>query len=190
MRNVTICCDMDDTIEHLIKAWVKYLNNKYCLDVDYRTIKDWEMKLAFPMLSDDQIFEPFHIPEFWDTVEIFEDAPKYIKMLIDEGFDFYICTNTHYSIAKEKFDRCLFKYFPFIKPDKIITTSNKKMIKCDILIDDALHNIVGDYIGILMDAPHNSDFKEYNEKNIFRAYNWYDVYNIIHSVINSRKGLY
>lgn len=181
-NRLVICCDMDDTIEYLVKAWVKWLNYTHFLNVDYKNITDWEMKLSFPTLTEDEIFEPLRTPSFWDTVEPIPDAAKYMQMLIDEGYDFYICTNTSYNIANEKFNRCLFKHFPFLDRKKIIMTSNKQMIKCDILIDDALQNIQGDYKGILMTAPHNKDFNVSSVDNVFRAYTWEDVYNIVHAI--------
>ena len=98
-NRLVICCDMDDTIEYLVKAWVKWLNYTHFLNVDYKNITDWEMKLSFPTLTEDEIFEPLRTPSFWDIVEPIPDAAKYMQMLIDEGYDFYICTNTSYNIA-------------------------------------------------------------------------------------------
>ena len=53
------------------------------------------------------------------------------------------------------------------------------MIKADILIDDAIHNLVyGDYVKILFDAPHNQGVNA-EKYGIVRAKNWEEVYKII-----------
>lgn len=182
MKKLTICSDLDDTIENLLDPWTAYLNNKYGLSIQVSDITSWEIKNSFPTLTEEQIFEPLHIPEFWDTVKPKLNSQKYLNKLIEDGHNVYICTNTHYSILKEKLNRCLFKYFPFISWRKIITMHDKQMIRCDFLIDDGVHNIVGDYKGLLIDMPHNKDF---NHDNVTRVYDWKDVYNIITKAANS-----
>ena len=182
MKKFTICCDMDDTIEDLLGAWTTWLNNKYNLNVKVSDIASWTMNVSYPTLTDDQIFEPLYIPEFWDGVLPKLESQKYLKKLIDDGHNVYICTNTHYAILKEKMERCLFYHFPFINWRKIITMRDKQMIRCDYLIDDGVHNIVGDYIGLLIDMPHNQNF---SAENVFRVYNFEEVYNIINEAANS-----
>ena len=181
-KKFTICCDMDDTIERLVPVWCTWLNNKYGLNVDYYGITDWDICKFFPTLTKNEVFEPLWIPEFWDDVKPHTSAQRILCKLIEEGHDVYICTNTHYAIAKEKFDRCLFKHFPFLDRHKLILTSNKQMIKCDILIDDGVHNIIGDYIGILMNTPYNESFDVNVAPNVVRAYDWYDIYDIINKL--------
>lgn len=167
---------MDDTIEDLLTAWTLWLNNKHKLNVKVSDITSWEMKQSYPKLTDEEIFEPLHLAEFWDTVMPKLDSQKYLKQLIEDGHSVYICTNTHYAILKDKLDRCLFKHFPFITWRKIITMRDKQMIRCDFLIDDGVHNIVGDYKGLLIDMPHNRNFKA---DNVTRVYNFKEVYDII-----------
>ena len=71
------------------------------------------------------------------------------------------------------------KYFPYIDWNHVIVTSNKAMIKGDILIDDGIHNLLGgDYFKILMSLPHNRYFDA--EKNgMIRAGNWKEVVDIV-----------
>lgn len=182
-KKLVICCDMDDTIEHLTQAWVDWLNNHYGTSVDYEDIKHWDMTRAFPTLTKDQIYGALSTPEFWSTVKPMEDAQEVLPRLISAGHTIYICTSTHYAIANEKFNRCLFKYFPFIDRHNIILTYNKQLIKCDILIDDGTHNIIGDYIGLLMDAPYNREFNEEDYPNIHRVYNWHQIETFISDII-------
>lgn len=142
-QDFVIACDMDDTIEYLLPAWVKWLNKKYGYNVKYSDVVDWRMSLAFPGLTNEQVFEPLHLDEFWKTVEPMWDAVYYIEKLINEGFPFYIVTSSHPDSILPKFNHVLYKYFPFIDKHNIIIAHEKQMIRCDVLIDDGTHNVVG-----------------------------------------------
>ena len=50
-KDIVIACDMDDTIEYLVPAWIKWLNAKHGTTVKYLDIKNWNMQLAFPPLE-------------------------------------------------------------------------------------------------------------------------------------------
>lgn len=183
-QDFVIACDMDDTIEYLLPAWIRWLNAKYGYNTKYSDVTDWRVRLAFPGLTDDQVFEPLQLEEFWKTVEPMWDAVYYIKKLIDEGFPFYIVTSSYPDSILPKFTHVLYKYFPFIDKHNIIIAHKKQMIHCDMLIDDGTHNIVGPYIGLLKDTPHNRWFKEKDIKNIYRVYCWKQIYEKIHEIID------
>ena len=124
---------MDDTIEYLVPAWIKWLNAKYGTNTTYLDIKSW------------------------NTVEPMKDAQEYIPKLIEEGFQFYIVTSAPPDTIKHKAQQCLFKHFPYLKWENVIVARKKQLIHCNILIDDAMHNIVGPYKGFLKATIHNLD---------------------------------
>lgn len=179
MKQKIILVDMDDTIENLLECWVKCLNEKFSTNVVLNDIIDWDINKFFPTLSNNEIFSPIINGDVWDYVKPKEGAVHYLKKLIDDGHKVYILTNTHYKCVEEKFDKVLFKYFPFIKPDQIIIAKDKQMVKGDYLIDDGFHNLVGgDYQGILVDMPHNRFFNE-KEHSVIRVKTWEEIYEII-----------
>lgn len=171
-----VCIDMDDTIENLRDPWIAAINEKYNLNVNPESIISWDLGLFFPSLTNEQIFAPLFEPTFWDTVKPKLNAPYWVKKLIDDGHRVYICTNTHYNIVPFKMDKVLFKYFPYLTGNDLIIMSNKQMIKCDYLIDDGPHNIIGDYIGLLIDMPYNQNI---DHPNVHRIHSLEDAYNII-----------
>ena len=78
--------------------------------------------------------------------------------------------------------KVLFKYFPFIGWDHVIVAADKAMIRGDIMIDDAPHNLIdGDYDKILFTAQHNKNFIE-SDYGMFRADDWQQVYDIIRNL--------
>ena len=179
-KDIVIACDMDDTIEYLVPAWIKWLNMQYNLNVKYIDVTDWDISKVFPTLTSHQIFEPLDNPEFWDTVKPMKDAQYYIPKLIEEGFQFYIVTSSHPRNYKYKYEKCLRKYFPYLSWKNIIVTKNKQLINCDILIDDGEHNIIGPYIGLLKDTTHNKNFNVDAYENITRVHCWKHIYEVIH----------
>lgn len=174
-----ILIDMDDTLEHLSDAWVAYLNKKYHRDVIRENVNDWDISKFYPGLDKTQVFDPLLHEELWETVQPFEDAPDILLKFIEEGHEIYVVTSSTYKSLKSKLDLALFRYFPFLNNQNVIVTYNKQMIKGDVLIDDAVHNLVGgDYVKILMDAPYNRDYDAENN-GMTRVKNWKEVYEVI-----------
>lgn len=182
-----IGCDMDDTLTHLVTPWIQYLNNRYGTHVDPYKELHWDMKVQYPDLTYEQIFEPLFEKEFWKHVVPLPGAVNVVKRLIDEGFQFYIVTSTHYRSLADKLPDVLFRYFPFIDRHNVIITYNKQLINCHVLIDDGTHNIVGPYRGLLMDAQHNKSFKETDFDNVKRIYSWAEAYEEVHKIYNQYK---
>lgn len=175
MRQLTILVDMDDTIEHLLEAWVDCLNTRHGTQVKYDDITEWDLCKAFPTLTKEQIHAPLVEDDFWKTVRPMDGAEDALKWMIDEGHKVYIVTASAYKTIEAKMENLLFKYFPFISWENVIITSNKQMVKGDILIDDAPHNLEGgDYVKILMSAGHN---RKYNaeQNGMYRVCTWYAV---------------
>lgn len=186
MRALTVLVDIDDTITNLGKAWVTWLDKKYGLDVQWQDITEWDIRQFFPSVREQDVYKPLSDPDFWDTVEPRGDAQYYLKRLIDDGHEVYILTSSIYSSVKEKFDRVLFKYFPYIEWQKVIIAYNKQMIRGDVLVDDGVHNLEGgDYEKILMDAPHNQKY-DAEAHGMRRVYSWKGAYRAI-TQIATRK---
>lgn len=187
-KDFIIGVDMDDTIENLCDAWVKWLNEKYHCSVSPDDITEWELYKYYPSLTQEQVYEPLYDNSFWLTVHPKEDAMQYLKMLFDEGYSIFICSNTHYKTAPVKMEEVLFKYFPYIGWRNLIFLRYKQMLHLDVLVDDYHKNLVNaDYIGLLYDTPHNRDFKE-DGYSIMRVYDWEQVYRAINSLYELKKN--
>ena len=142
-RKVIVLIDLDDTMTHLCRAWCRWLNAIHGTNVSENDITGWKISDYFPTLTEDQVFRPLHTDSFWREVEPMVDAPKYIKKLMDEGFEVHICTASSFDTIKSKFEHVLGRYFPFISWNQVIVTKNKQLVNGDILIDDGVHNLEG-----------------------------------------------
>ena len=180
LRQLTILVDMDDTLEDLCTPWVQYLNEKYGTVVTTDDIKDWHIAKVFPTLTREQVFEPLATEKFWERVKPLPKAYENICKLKYDGHRIFIVTASDPIISiPMKLEKVLFRYFPFFSCNDVIITAQKQMIRGDILVDDASHNLEnGNYKRILMNAPHNRFF---NEKSIgaARDCDWDTVYRLI-----------
>ena len=183
-ERMIILIDMDDTIEQLLKAWLKGVNDRYGYSVQYGDFTTWDVSAPYPELTREQVYAIPDEPGFWGTVEPIEGAAEAIRRFMDAGHEIYIVTATPYISVAEKMDDLLFKWFPFISWDQVIITSRKQLIKGDVLIDDGVHNLEGgDYVKILMTAPHNRDY-DAEANGMIRVNNWKEVEEVI-SCMNS-----
>ena len=188
-KKLTILVDADDTIHFLLKGWVKFLNKKYGLNVDWFAIRDWDICKAFPSLTFGQIYGALQEEGLWDMVEPMPFAYGIIQKLMAEGHDVYLVTSSYYKTIPVKFEKVIFKYLPIMDWEHVIVTCNKQMIRGDVLIDDGPHNLEGgDYAKILVSSPHNFNYPA-EENGMVRVKSWFEIYNEIQKIAGSDKRI-
>lgn len=176
---MVILVDMDDTIEKLLEAWVRGVNQKYGRDVTYDEITQWDVSAAFPGLTWEQVYAVPMERGFWKTVEPIPGAAESLQRLGQAGHEIYIVTATPFDAVPEKMRDLLFRWFPFLRWDQVIITSRKQMIRGDVLIDDGVHNLEGGaYAKILMSAPHNRAY-DAQANGMIRVENWAEIETVI-----------
>lgn len=186
MRKLKVLVDMDDTMTNLLGSWLDRLNKKHGTDVSYEDVTCWDMCVFFPSLSKEEVFAPLHDDTLWEDIRPIAGSVRCLNQIIKDGHEVFVVTASHYNTVKPKFEKVLLEYFPFISWDNVIITSKKQMIKGDILIDDAPHNLVdGDYFKVLMNAPHNQSYDAENN-GMVRVDNWEKIYKLI-THLSSRK---
>lgn len=175
MKKLTILVDMDDTLEHLLDAWIKCVNEKYGYNATCEDCKCWDVSQAFLGLTFEQVYNAIMYDDFWDTVKPIDGAAEALQRFIADGHEVYVATATPYQSVKAKMEKCLFKYYPFLDWNNLIIISNKKLLKADVLIDDGVHNLEGgDYHKILIDAPYNRNY-DAESNGMVRVYDWNDI---------------
>lgn len=179
MTHLRILFDADDVAETLLEGWVSTLNERYGTSVSVDDVTDWDISLAFPTLTKQQVYGVLQEDAVWANLAPMPGAQKYLQQLYDEGHELYMVTATDYRTCCVKIERIL-ELFPFLDANHIIIAHNKQMVKGDVLIDDGPHNLVnGPYFRILFDAPHNRGFDE-KKYGMYRAVGWEQVYRLIH----------
>ena len=184
---MTILVDMDDTMEQLLQAWVAGVNARYGTHAAYGDVTDWDVSKTFPGLTREQVYAIPMEPGFWRTVQPVPGAAETLRRLQEKGHDVYVVTAAQYETLNEKMEGLLFKYFPFIPWEKVIVTLNKKMIRGDVMIDDGVHNLEGgDYIKLLMTAPHNITY-DAAAHGMIRVNNWAEIEETIGRLANADR---
>ena len=180
---MTIITDLDDVVINLLDAWIDWLNEKYHRTVTKQDIKQWDMSIPYEGLTDEQIYEPLNLAEFWKTVKPCSGAVKYIKKLKDEGHTVLIATATYYKNLAVKLENAVFPHFPYLSPKDIMICYHKGLIDCDILIDDYHENLKDSKaIRMLINAPYNMECnKSYWDFRV-KSDDWEFLYTLIHEL--------
>lgn len=179
MTRLRILFDADDVAENLLESWLDALNDRYGTSVKAEDVTDWDIMLAFPTLSKQQVYDILQEDLVWKNLMPVPDAQEYLQQLHDEGHELYMVTATDYRTSHVKIERIL-ELFPFLDTEHIIIAHHKQMITGDVLIDDNPRNLVGGhYFRILFDRPHNRKFDE-KKYGICRAVDWKQVHRLIY----------
>lgn len=190
MKRLTVLVDMDDTIEDLLGSWVAFLNKTHGTNVEPNDVSGWDVSKFFPTLTKPQVFAPLYDDDLWRTVKPIDSAADVLQQLIADGHTVYIVTSSLYETLPVKMTEVLFKYFPFLKWDDVIITKHKQLIRGDVLVDDGVHNLEGgDYLKILMDAPHNRTYNA-TDGGMHRVTDWNEIYELItqYAVLSDLSG--
>ena len=168
MRKLKVLCDADDCLENLVLPWTEVINHKFGTNVKWQDITEWDMSKFFPSLAKEQVYSPIYEDGFWDSVQPMPWATSFINQILDDGHELYIVTATNYQTCGAKITKLL-ELFPMLKWENFIITSNKQMVRGDVLIDDCPQNLIdGLYYKVLFNRPHNQNFneKEYGIKRV------------------------
>lgn len=187
MKSLTILCDADDTIEHLLPHWLDALNRAYQKDVKPEDIHSWNLALAYPDLTSEQVFAPIYTKAFWENITPMEDSQYYLERLIEDGHKVYILSAANFETSDVKVEKLL-KLFPFLDWTKIILAHDKQMIRGDVLIDDGIHNLKGGhYRKLLFHQPHNAEIDEI-QYGAIRVHSWKETYELINQFAKENEG--
>ncbi len=182
MRQLTILLDLDDVLNNQTEVWVNVLNQKYGRSVAIEDITDWDIRLAFPGLQDDELYGPAYSGDLVSSMTAPADAISYTKMWHDNGHELYVVTSTSVENAEAKI-QWLCEHYVWFDRDKFVMCHHKNLIFGDILIDDAPHNLKNmkwaganqSCICICMDKPWNRS----TENEFVRARSFEDINSVV-----------
>jgi 5'(3')-deoxyribonucleotidase len=170
---------MDEVLNTLLESWVEYLNARFGKNAKAEDINAWDLRCIYPDLTDEEVNSPLYDGVFWEMVRVKPHSVEALKEMVDDGHEVFIVTaQLVYQTIPEKMD-WLFEKFPYLLWDNVIITRRKQLVKGDVLIDDAVHNLEGgDYMKILMDCPNNRRY-DAEGNGMYRVYDLKEAYRII-----------
>ena len=177
-----ICVDCDGVLNNLTERVLEIYNERTSKDIRISDITDYNFYDCLPKEDAYGIIELFKEKELWDSLTPSNDSPCGIKTLIQEGHRIIIATATNPINFQWKVE-WIKKYYPFINPDDIIRITDKSLLKCDVMIDDYLENLISNICErIVINKPWNQDKNKTFAYDIYRANNFKDVINIINDI--------
>ena len=182
MKKLNILVDMDEVLNNLLDGWVAYLNKRHNTYASAQDINMWDLRCIYPKLTEEEVNQPLTDDSFWKGLTVKSNSVESLKRIIDDGHEVYIVTAASvYQTLPAKIEWLLTNY-PYLTWDNVIITRRKQMIRGDVLIDDAVHNLEGgNYYKILMDCPNNRSYDA--EKNgMVRVYTLEEAHNVIKKV--------
>lgn len=174
MRKLNILLDSDGVCVQTMEKVIKLYNEEHGLRFRLEDIKKGDLSKIQQKGTD--MFKYFKEKGFFLDLEPIFESQKYIKKMVEDGHNVFICTASPKLGIVDKIDNLL-SLFPCLKEENIIPISAKHLLKGDIILDDGYHNIKSSIcdIKVLYTQPWN----ESKEGDFLRVSNWKEFYNIV-----------
>ena len=162
-----VLIDIDDTITNFCVVLLKKLNEIYHTNYTKKDITHWNwLRETFP-----NPWLPLEQKEFWDEIVVDENSINFIENLVKSGMEVYLVTAAFPSDALGYKLRKTLSFFNenLINYRNIIVCYDKHIIKGDIRIDDAIHNLTDrNSTNFLMSQPWNENVNAEKYCNFIR----------------------
>ena len=192
MINIIIGVDIDNVLNNLTESVLKVYNADSGDNLSLSDITAYHIENFVKPEYKETFWHYFLDKRVWKGISIIDGCREVIAKLHNEGHNIIFVTTTEAeNLPKKK--NWLQRNFPFLEiRRRLFSCPIKQLIKCDILIDDCIANVVGarDYYSILLDYPWNSNKGIDNAPMITRANNWNEIYNkvkMIESLIKENE---
>lgn len=179
----TLMVDMDNVITDTIffEIVCEFLN----CDIDKGTIPHvYSLQTLIPKNKERRFWEYAKTRNFYEGAPLIEGAYEALRELNDL-YDLYIVTSYLWisGICDVSADNLRNKYLylkstlPFISPEKYIFSSNKRLMRFDVGIDDRVCNLASCETKLLFTQWHNVDIahEELDLMGVVRVGSWSDV---------------
>lgn len=179
---MTIVVDVDNVLNNLTEKALYVYNKRNGKNIQLTDITAYNFHDCLPKEDADAIVDLFQEKELWDSLSPLAGAQKGLKRLVECGHDIYLATATHPNNFVWKVE-WLKKYFPFINQAHIIRIVHKGMLKCDVMVDDSLGNLIDSSCHrIAIDYPWNQDKRKAYVYDIHKAKNLSEVVDIVNNI--------
>lgn len=153
MIYIKLLIDLDEVTVKFLDKLCKLYSQQTKTELKPEQITEWKLN-KYP-----EMVEIFKQPKFFSDLEPYPNAIKIITQLYDEGHQVFIVTDPmgDKNIVEGKLE-WMWNYLPFLMPNNYIMTSQKYLLKGDLILDDSPHHIKSfDGIKVIMDKPYNQN---------------------------------
>ena len=184
--------DLDGTLCSTPEAILEFINERLPVNLKMEDITSYCIEDALPDQYKWIVDMGFRSAEMWKKVKFYDGVAEVVDRLYNEGHELYFVTSSLPQNLRKKINHLARNLH--IPKDYVeqhtINIQRKQLLNLDIMIDDALYQLVGDraYKSICIDKPYNQT-DDWLIPDFYRAYNWQDVYKIITELSFSESQL-
>lgn len=182
-----IAVDIDNVLCNLQEVVIETFNERYRTEYTVDDFTEYDVENVLPVEHAVLMKSIYAEPEIYDKVKPIIGAKDGLRKLVDAGHSVYLVSDIIPSTYAYKV-KFINHYFSFIDKEHIVSMSHKWLFKCDIMIEDNLHNLLAGhhYHRICLDAPWNQNVNDW-ARDIFRCTNWKDIVAMVED-INERES--
>ena len=176
------CIDIDNTINNLQEAVTNLFNERYGTNYTLDTFDQYDIANVLSVKESNIMQDMYGESGIYDKVKPLSGSQDVLKKLIKNGHSVYLVTDAIPCIYEEKV-KWVQHFFPFINEANIIAMKHKHLFKCDVMIEDNLHNLLAGqhYDRICINYKWNNDIYD-DVYGIYRCNNWNDVMNAVNQL--------
>lgn len=156
-----IAIDCDNVLNNLQETIINIFNERYGASYTMDDFKKYNISECINKEDAIKMLALYSEPGIYDSVYPLSDAQTVVQKLIRMGHEVYVVTDSPVSIFEEKVHWIKY-YFPDIDDAHIICMKHKWLLKCDIMIDDNMDNLLGGYHydRVCVDCPWNRHMRD------------------------------
>lgn len=185
--NVMVDCDC--VLNNLMERTCQMFNERYGTNISEDYFTDYDICKCMPFEDAEKFKALWHERELWDSLAPTHHSQWGAKKLVDDGFNVYIATSTHYENFPWKV-LWLKHYFPFIDERHIICIGDKSVLNADVMVDDHADNLIENLRcnRIIVDKPWNVSTHD-EVYGIKRCTNWDEIVAAVEEFYKQDKEL-
>lgn len=183
-----IALDLDNCLNDLTEKTLEFYNTQNDKQIQLSDLTTYNFDDCLSKKDAEGIMKLFKNKALWDSLKPVIGAREALQKLLDVGHKVYIATAT----APENFPwkiQWLKKWFPFFNSENVIRIMDKSLLKCDILIEDSLEQLIKHKLchRICLDYPWNRGVDDFIYA-IHRCKNWNEILNEINKIEEEIKS--
>lgn len=140
MNDLIVALDIDSTVFDLFTPWLKWLREVHGVDLSVSEITRWDWDVLVPPGM--RIYDYLHREDAFINMLPLPGAVQAIQAAHNAGVRQFFLTKTLARTDGWQKHELIKKWFPELSRSVITTSGDKDVVRADILVDDAAHNLI------------------------------------------------
>lgn len=139
----TLLIDMDGVCAEIHGQWLNLYNREYNDNLTQEQIVSWDLHKYVKEDCGEKIYDYLEEPGFFLSAPIMLGCAKSLKTLKNAGLNIILVTASPYNSPTAYYEKIKWikRNLPFLDSDNFVSTYIKDVIRGDLLLDDAIHNL-------------------------------------------------